>query len=318
MSVALDFELLKTRDPKVKYGFTKQLLAIGAKDPEALRSHFDEIAGMLFNENNVIKWTGIDLIGYYAAIDDENRTDRYILHLLKFLHGGTLISANHAIFALGLIALHKPVHRNKILKQLISIRKDEFETEECKNIAIGKVIDTLVPFKDEVRKLKSLMDFVQAASANSRKATANKAAKLVKAMSAKSITGKTKNVGFEVGVRKIYPVDQTEVWNYLSSDEGITFWLGELVKGRLIENNNYKTVDGVEGTVRILRPYSHIRLTWKKADWKNHSTLQMRVIAGKKKTTVSFHQEKLADVRQRTEMKKHWSTILDKLAKEIK
>ena len=82
-------------------------------------------------------------------------------------------------------------------------------------------------------------------------------------------------------------------------------------------NKAYKTEDGTEGKIKILKPSSHIRLTWKKQDWTNISALQTRVINAKDKTTISFYQEKLLDSTQRNEMRDHWSEIIEKLSKKL-
>ncbi len=82
-------------------------------------------------------------------------------------------------------------------------------------------------------------------------------------------------------------------------------------------NKTYKTKDGIEGKIKILKPLSHIRLTWKKKNWINISTVQIRVINAKDKTTISFHQEKLLDSAQRDEMKNHWANIMDRLSKKL-
>jgi uncharacterized protein YndB with AHSA1/START domain len=79
----------------------------------------------------------------------------------------------------------------------------------------------------------------------------------------------------------------------------------------------YKTEDGIEGVVRVIKPYSHIRLTWKKPGWENRSTVQVRVIDKGEKSTVAFHQEKLLDSDQRAEMKEHWSSRMQELIDEL-
>ncbi len=317
MTASFDFEKLNNKAPKVRYGFTKELLKTGASSPEKLYGFLDEIGKMIVHDNSIIKWTAIDLVGYISAVDTANKTDKFILHLLRYLHCGELITVNHAIFALGQMAQNKLGHRSKILKQLISIRKDSFETEECRNIATGKVIDTLAMFTAEVKKMKSALDFIKAATTSTRSSTAKKAIKLLKLMQVEPATGKTKSVGYEIGAKRTLAVTPVTAWDFLLSDEGITVWLGALTDGGLSMNHNYKTADGIEGAVRILKPYSHIRLTWKKPNWQNHSTLQVRVVAVKKNTTIAIHQEKLSDSGQREEMKKYWEGILHKLDKAL-
>ena len=89
-------------------------------------------------------------------------------------------------------------------------------------------------------------------------------------------------------------------------------WLGELEDELEIEKS-YKTKGGIEGLVRVFTPYSHSRMNWKKRNWKNISTVQVRVIGNQEKATISFHQEKLLDENQREEMKLYWNKKMTKI-----
>lgn len=180
MEKQFNFEKLASKDPKIKYGFTKELLQIAASDPTILTNFYDQWDKMLKSENNIFKWTAIDIIGYLSAVDKEGKTDKKIREIIEFLHGGNMITANHAIFALGIIAQNKPGYRKKIIADLITISEDKFETEECKNIATGKVIEALKPFLEEIRKNDAVIHFLRNAVGNSRNATRKKAESLLK------------------------------------------------------------------------------------------------------------------------------------------
>lgn len=173
--ITLDFDRLSSNDPGIKYGFTKELLNIAANNPESLYAHFEHFPKMLKSDNYIIKWTAIDIIGYLSAVDVDNKTDNKINDLIGFLHGGKLITCNHAIFALGLIAKSKKKYRRKILRELIGISDDTFETDECKNIATGKVLDVFKSFPDEVKNDKAAVEFIFKATNNLRNATKKKA-----------------------------------------------------------------------------------------------------------------------------------------------
>lgn len=129
--------------------------------------------------------------------------------------------------------------------------------------------------------------------------------------------GQTKDVGFQVGVRKTFPVSAEKAWEYLFSDEGLTIWLGKLKSGDFEITQAYQTTDGKEGVIKVFKELSHIRLTWKEKEWTNVSTVQIRVINAKDKTTISFHQEKLLYSKQRKEMKRYWDNVIEKLAKQF-
>lgn len=129
--------------------------------------------------------------------------------------------------------------------------------------------------------------------------------------------GQTKDVGFEIGVRKTFPVSRVDLWNFLSSAQGIQIWLGIFDAANLELHRRYKTAENIEGEINVLKPCSHLRMTWKKPEWRNVSTLQIRVIPVNSGTTISFHQEHLLDGQQRNEMKAYWETILDNIEKHF-
>ncbi len=114
--------------------------------------------------------------------------------------------------------------------------------------------------------------------------------------------GKTKDVGFQFGIRKTFSVSTERVWDFLFSKNGVNIWLGKL-KSELEIKKEYETENGTKGLVRVFKPNSHIRLNWKPKNWGNMSTIQIRVIGNQEKTTIAIHQEKLLNSEQRAEMK---------------
>ncbi len=128
--------------------------------------------------------------------------------------------------------------------------------------------------------------------------------------------GKTKDVGFQFGIRKTIPVSTEKVWDFLFSDNGLKIWLGKL-NTELELKKEFETENGITGFVRVFNPNSHIRLNWKPKNWENMSTVQIRVIGDENKTTIAIHQEKLLNSEQRAEMKKYWTEIMRKLTNEM-
>jgi len=128
--------------------------------------------------------------------------------------------------------------------------------------------------------------------------------------------GKTKDVGFQFGIRKTIPVSTEKVWNFLFSENGLKIWLGDL-KNELELKKNFETENGITGLIRVFKPNSHIRLNWKPKTWENMSTVQIRIIGNEKKTTIAIHQEKLLNSEQRNEMKEYWTKIIEKITNKI-
>jgi len=132
----------------------------------------------------------------------------------------------------------------------------------------------------------------------------------------KNQVGKTKDVGFQFGIRKTIPVSSEKVWDFLFSDNGIKIWLGKL-NTELELKKEFETENGITGFVRVFNPNSHIRLNWKPKTWENISTVQIRVIGDENKTTIAIHQEKLLNSEQRNEMKEYWTKIIEKITNKI-
>ena len=131
-----------------------------------------------------------------------------------------------------------------------------------------------------------------------------------------NLIGKTKDVGFQFGIRVTIPVSTEKVWDFLFSENGLKIWLGKLIT-ELEHKKEFETKNGIKGLVRVLKTNSHIRLNWKPKTWKNMSTVQIRVIGDKNKTTIAIHQEKLLNSKQRTEMKIYWTEIMELLTNEL-
>jgi hypothetical protein len=135
-------------------------------------------------------------------------------------------------------------------------------------------------------------------------------------MSEKEV-GKTKSVGYEVGVRKIIRCSVEDIWNFLLSKIGLKIWLGNVSSVKIEKGQVFQTEENIKGEIKVYKEKSHIRLTWKKLEWKNVSTLQIRVLSSKTGTILSFHQENLGDYNQREEMKERWVKVLDKINSKI-
>lgn len=129
------------------------------------------------------------------------------------------------------------------------------------------------------------------------------------------VTGQTKTVGFQIGVRRTLSLTPEEAWEAITSQEGIRSWLGEGAELLLEPKRPYVTESGAAGEIRVVKPLEQLRLTWRKPGWSKASTVQIRLIAaGPGRTTVSFHQEHLPDAAMREAMKEHWEEVLQRLS----
>lgn len=125
--------------------------------------------------------------------------------------------------------------------------------------------------------------------------------------------GKTKDVGWEIGVSRSMPCTAEEAWEALTSEQGLAIWLGEGARLPDEKGVPYETADGTTGELRSLRPLDRLRLTWQPHDWSHDSTVQVVVREGPTSTSVRFHQERLASQAEREAQREHWRGVLDRL-----
>ena len=171
---------LSSTDPKIKYGCAKNLLAIAHESPAELYPNIDYFVNLLDSENKILKWTAIDVIGHLSKVDKERKIDKLTNRLFKLLSAGNLITANHAIAALTDIALAKPEYQKEITDQLLKVENYNYDTDECRNIALGKVILAISSYSNQLKNRKAVIEFAKRQTKNTRSATKKKAEQFLK------------------------------------------------------------------------------------------------------------------------------------------
>lgn len=128
----------------------------------------------------------------------------------------------------------------------------------------------------------------------------------------KASTGKTKDAGWEVGVRQTVAASSDVVWEFLLG-EGLPLWLGETTLPHT-KGEAYRTADGIVGEVRAFTEGTKVRVTWQPDDWPHETTLQVSVKEAAGGTTIVLHHERLADREERRMMLGHWKNVAAHLA----
>jgi uncharacterized protein YndB with AHSA1/START domain len=124
--------------------------------------------------------------------------------------------------------------------------------------------------------------------------------------------GSTADAGYQIGVRRTVPASEERVWARLLSPAGLQIWLGGF--SGVDAGMQFAFPSGVSGEIRVYKPWSHLRLTWRKPEWDAPSVLQVRVIPARTGTTLSFHQDHLHGPAERAAMKAHWERVIEDLA----
>ncbi len=171
----LDIIGLLSEDPKVKYRCAKNILAVAREEPSRVYPNLSFFVELLDSENRIIRWTAIDIIGALARVDTAKKIDELIKRLFRLLNMGNMITAHHAISALTDIALAKPEYMPEITSEMLRVEHYNYQTVECRNISIGKVILAIGTYFDKLADKKATIDFVRRQTKNARNATRKKA-----------------------------------------------------------------------------------------------------------------------------------------------
>lgn len=125
--------------------------------------------------------------------------------------------------------------------------------------------------------------------------------------------GRTKDVGYQIGVRRTVPHSVEEVWDCLMDPSGLAVWLGPGTELDADRGSTYATDDGTTGEVRSLREHDRIRVTWHPAAWTHDTTVQVALLPAATGTVILFHQEHLADGAERERQREHWKAVIERL-----
>lgn len=125
--------------------------------------------------------------------------------------------------------------------------------------------------------------------------------------------GLTKDVGWQIGVRRTLSVHHDKAWRLLTSKAGMKLWLNGTPELDFIKGETYELADGSTGEVRVFHPGSHLRMTWQPPDWPRASLIQVRIIPKRDRTVIAFHQEHLPGPEAREDRRAHFTAVMDEL-----
>jgi len=187
-----DFADLLAENPKIKYGCAKDILAFAKENPAGIYPDLKFFIKLLDNENKILRWTAIDLIGALARVDNAKEVDKLINRLFGLLHTGNMITANHAINALADIASAEPEYQEEITEELLKVESYDYDTAECRNICIGKVILAIGKYFDNLEDKEATLEFAKRQTKNTRNATRKKAEKFLTKYKSKNLLNTVK------------------------------------------------------------------------------------------------------------------------------
>ncbi|SEW31776.1 Activator of Hsp90 ATPase homolog 1-like protein [Chitinophaga arvensicola] len=135
--------------------------------------------------------------------------------------------------------------------------------------------------------------------------------------SGKIAIGPTASQGWETGIRRTFNVAPDQAWELVFTQPILGAWLDNKADIAFEKGDTYTTASGITIHVTSVTTGKVIRMKWQQAPDTNISTLQIRVIPNKGKTTIAFHQEWLKDARERTDRNTAWKKVLDTIGEFI-
>ena len=174
------FNGLEAKKASLKSGSEKVLRIISEKKPELLYPKIDFFIKNLNNENNFLKWGAIRVIGNLTTVDNKNRFEAIFDKYFSPISGPVLITANNIIETSAKIVVAKPALVDKITKELLKVENATYKTDECQNIALGKMIETFGIYFNKIEDKEPVIQLVKNQLNNSRNSTRKKAEKFLK------------------------------------------------------------------------------------------------------------------------------------------
>ena len=174
------FEGLKVDKASIKYGCLKVLRLISEQHPTLLYPQFNFFVELLDSDVNVFKWGSIFIISNLTVVDTDNKFEPIFQKYFAPITENVLIPAGNVISSSATIARAKPALTNKITQEILKVEHAVYQTDECRNIAIGHAIKSFHKFFDQIKDKKPVIDFISKQLDNSRPGTKKVAEKFLK------------------------------------------------------------------------------------------------------------------------------------------
>lgn len=173
---------LGVNKPQIKYGCSKVLRILSQKQPAILYPRFVFFVGLLDCDNSFLKWDAVRIVANLAAVDSEKKVEPMLGRYLQPIGGPVMITAATIIGSAARVALAKPELASRIVRALLEVERAEYQTAECRNVAIGHAVESIGLFFDvlDTKEKAAVVEFARRQLANRRNAVKKKAAVFLK------------------------------------------------------------------------------------------------------------------------------------------
>jgi uncharacterized protein YndB with AHSA1/START domain len=126
-----------------------------------------------------------------------------------------------------------------------------------------------------------------------------------------SPTGQVADGTWELGVTRTCSLNVNDAWSAVVANEGQAIWLGTHVE--IAKGTSFELDDGTTGEFTVVKPRSHLRLSWHRPKWPNHARLQLRIMPTASGSSIAFHMERLPSGAQRRHYLARWTAVVEAL-----
>jgi len=165
---------------RVKFGCLKDLRRLSEEAPQLLYPDFDRFARLLDHPNSIYRWNAAHILANLARVDRSRKLAPLLDKFLRPIGGAQMIGAANVIQAAAVIAAAQPRLADALAAGILTVDRAKYETEECRNVAIGHAIQSLDRFFELIPRQRAVVSFVRRQLDNPRPATRRKAEKFLK------------------------------------------------------------------------------------------------------------------------------------------
>jgi hypothetical protein len=165
---------------RVKFGCLKDLRRLSEESPELLYPDFDKLVRLLDHPNSIFRWNAAHILANLSRVDSARKLAPLLGKFLNPIRGPQMIGAANVIQAAAVIAGHQPRLADQLAAGILTVGGAQYETEVCRNVAIGHAIQALGRFFTSIPSRRQVISFVRRQLDNPRPATRHKAEKFLK------------------------------------------------------------------------------------------------------------------------------------------
>lgn len=165
---------------RVRFGCLKDLRRLSEESPGLLYRDFDKFVRLLDHPNSIFRWNAAHILANLACVDRSHKLAPLLDAFMKPVRGPQMIGAASAIQAAAVIAAAQPRLAETLAAGILAVGRARYETDECRNVAIGHAIQPLDRFYESIPRKGAVVGFVRRQLDNPRPATRRKAEKFLK------------------------------------------------------------------------------------------------------------------------------------------